>query len=973
MDLIGWEKLIAGLPWFSGEGSYPLPAYSEFMPSPRVGCSLSGEIDDSIFSPEEPYTWHISELEEEYELRPGLEHIAGQILHKLIKLGRGARVPHIAGHHGRNLEGNPYWPPELAARAGSLDHERFITFLPLALSKTQDDKGRVLWTLFGSSEQGPERAFWKSFYSAPGEEVPENEFLSFLSNLFFGAFGEKPQSREQLLALGFRILPSTGHERFPTWTECPLPSWTRPYIVHEQSDSWNAVRYLLTFRPFSALPAIVREGYLAGRLALLPFPGSLAFWGMPGYLHLQEQLPMAMQIPLLPLVVRHGAPGGIRVPQSGWLHESRRDRMNSKIQEDLLLNTYRRTHRWDRVHRHEDAIRMSTRIDKMTDVLFSASLDSLALYNKPMARNSQLWTEDFHLLLDGPKAGRKEIQKAAEVVLEGGLFQYRFHFPPMRVGLHEVYWHRPLNAYLSQKTGELEVLKGGPLGYFTAYPAEAPDLSRPVELWPRLRRRDVYLAALRQRNFVHDHYLHQTPLNILRLLHTHHPCGGRPLPRSFARQLLRIPREDSLGKWLNSVAEGAGDSAQALAVRPALGNILEPQEAIAFPEPVTYAATATRSFEEGFWRDILTLSHGRYKNKDNADPVEDPITRALLPHPRRDLGPLGDYLLRRHDEAIASTGMAGKAYCGDLPFRWQTDFPFGLFGGWKINQERPGRERNLLSVIPGRNRGEAVIMADHYDTAYMEDVYDKSRGGSGARLAAPGADDNHSATATLLQAAPIFLQLAKEGRLQRDIWLLHLTGEEFPSDCLGARHFCRSLIEKTLKLRTEAEDLVDLSSVQVKGVFLLDMIAHNRENGKNIFQISPGQGSGSLVLARLAHTANVIWNGRIKEWNNGLPRKGQGSGTRSKGPEIPPIALHPHVDGEVRTTDDPHSSLFNTDGQIFSDCGVPVVLFMENYDISRTGYHDSRDTMENIDLDYGSALAAIAIETVARAALAAKI
>jgi hypothetical protein len=41
---------------------------------------------------------------------------------------------------------------------------------------------------------------------------------------------------------------------------------------------------------------------------------------------------------------------------------------------------------------------------------------------------------------------------------------------------------------------------------------------------------------------------------------------------------------------------------------------------------------------------------------------------------------------------------------------------------------------------------------------------------------------------------------------------------------------------------------------------------------------------------------------------------------------------------------------------------------MENYDIDRHGYHDSHDTMENIDLDYGSALAAIAIETVARAA-----
>jgi hypothetical protein len=41
---------------------------------------------------------------------------------------------------------------------------------------------------------------------------------------------------------------------------------------------------------------------------------------------------------------------------------------------------------------------------------------------------------------------------------------------------------------------------------------------------------------------------------------------------------------------------------------------------------------------------------------------------------------------------------------------------------------------------------------------------------------------------------------------------------------------------------------------------------------------------------------------------------------------------------------------------------------MEYYDISRNGYHDSQDTMANIDLDYGAAIAAIAIETVARVA-----
>ena len=83
---------------------------------------------------------------------------------------------------------------------------------------------------------------------------------------------------------------------------------------------------------------------------------------------------------------------------------------------------------------------------------------------------------------------------------------------------------------------------------------------------------------------------------------------------------------------------------------------------------------------------------------------------------------------------------------------------------------------------------------------------------------------------------------------------------------------------------------------------------------------------------------------------------------------MPAAARHLQLNGEVRPPHDPRSSLFNTDGQIFSDAGIPVVLFMENYDINRVGYHDSHDNMLNIDLDYGAAVAAIAIESVAGAA-----
>jgi Peptidase family M28 len=147
------------------------------------------------------------------------------------------------------------------------------------------------------------------------------------------------------------------------------------------------------------------------------------------------------------------------------------------------------------------------------------------------------------------------------------------------------------------------------------------------------------------------------------------------------------------------------------------------------------------------------------------------------------------------------------------------------------------------------------------------------------------------------------------------------------------------------------------------------MVGHNRDNDIDVFQISPGKGRGSLGLACQAHLANIAWNVAAEQWNQEHERRGKGRSQRSPdGITAPQQAEYPRLRGEVRLVEDPHSSLYNTDAQIFSDCGIPAVLLMENYDVNRSGYHDTKDTMANIDLDYGSALAAIAIEAVARAA-----
>ena len=737
------------------------------------------------------------------------------------------------------------------------------------------------------------------------------------------------------------------------------------------------MKYLLTFRPFRDLPAAVRRNYLAGALHLLPFPGSLLFWGVASYARLGKHLRRAAQVPLLHFIERHEAFGKLRVPQSGWFEESGPAAPANEQKHGPVRDTYQRAYRQMRAHRFEDTL-IHAKEHRLAHTLFSTRSQDIDLYHKPMARNVQLWTHDYRPLLDGPSATPDDILRAAEIVAEGGVFGYRFVFPPMQVGRHELYWHRPLVAYYRSERKQPEALIDNALRWVyltTAYPAAAAlKFDKPLELWPRLLEREPQLANVELFQHLLEHPPRRTLVNIRKLLDAWERGGGQPLPRPFARQLLTLEKSDTLEGWLRGLPlqvkplhrERARKLVEYLRGCLASEHLTKKTATAA---SLTFHHTATRAFEEDYWNTIAYLSTGAYVNKNNADCILDKATQAAVAHDRRDLEGMGDYLLDYYARLVAANGMSDAVQFGELPFRWQTEYPFPWMGGWLANQEGEAYERNLLVKIPGRDRSRAVIMADHYDTAYMHDRYERAEGGTGARLSAQGADDNCSATAALMLGARAFLDLSKQGKLDCDVWLLHLTGEEYPAEGLGTCRMCQWLVEGTLALRTADGKQHDLSGVRIQGLYVLDMIAHNINNDRDVFQIAPGASPESLWLAQQAHLANQAWNDLAANLNRQPVRKRVGRGKRCRdGRTIPALARHLTLRGEVRPHYDPRSTLFNTDGQAFSDFGIPVVLFMENYDINRLGYHDMYDNMTMINLDYGAALAAITIESVARAA-----
>ena len=154
----------------------------------------------------------------------------------------------------------------------------------------------------------------------------------------------------------------------------------------------------------------------------------------------------------------------------------------------------------------------------------------------------------------------------------------------------------------------------------------------------------------------------------------------------------------------------------------------------------------------------------------------------------RELEQLGDHLHGRYRELTErEDGGPGRA---DGPRR-SAGRPIRLpvVPGWPKNQTGDARERNIVFVIPGRNRGEAVMMGDHYDTAYMEDVYEAAPTAMGCGRQR-GERTTTTPRAPRSFAADVLLPLAREGKLERDVWLVHLTGEEFPPTAWARGRWC---------------------------------------------------------------------------------------------------------------------------------------------------------------------------------------
>jgi hypothetical protein len=242
---------------------------------------------------------------------------------------------------------------------------------------------------------------------------------------------------------------------------------------------------------------------------------------------------------------------------------------------------------------------------------------------------------------------------------------------------------------------------------------------------------------------------------------------------------------------------------------------------------------------------------------------------------------------------------------------------------WQVGKKKI-KQVNLIVKIKGRlppGQNKPVVLADHYDKAMAEDIFDET----GQRVTNPGANDNGTAMAALRRGAHEYAEMVKKGwQPEHDIWLVHFTGEEYPASSLGARHFYSEMLKQKQ----------DLSAV-----IQMDMLGY-RTKGDRKFQICAGDTEASRRLAQ--HALGVAAT-EAKRWK-----------------PLTPAAWS-------RT-----SYITETDAAYADLAGFPVILLNEHINLRRRLnplYHQSKDLPQYVDIPLATAQSRLAIELGGRMAM----
>jgi len=244
-------------------------------------------------------------------------------------------------------------------------------------------------------------------------------------------------------------------------------------------------------------------------------------------------------------------------------------------------------------------------------------------------------------------------------------------------------------------------------------------------------------------------------------------------------------------------------------------------------------------------------------------------------------------------------------------------------GWWPIRVHRRLQGRNVLATLPAGGQGAPLVIAAHVDTV----------------KASPGADDNGSGVAVLLELATLLA-----GRAERPVLLAFLDMEE-------VGHFGGLALAKKLARSTGALGMVNLEMVgyysdepgsqqlrkgmrrllrgeqpvldnldgALRGDFLL--VIHRKSSAWLARHIRIGAGAGGLAVATLQDPRPEKWGRRLVTF------------------------LMPAT-----------SNLDRSDHVPFWKRGIPAVMLCDTANLRNANYHQPTDTADTLDYSRLAAL-----------------
>ncbi len=213
--------------------------------------------------------------------------------------------------------------------------------------------------------------------------------------------------------------------------------------------------------------------------------------------------------------------------------------------------------------------------------------------------------------------------------------------------------------------------------------------------------------------------------------------------------------------------------------------------------------------------------------------------------------------------------------------------------------------RNILAVKQpsgrvARDRRAPILIGAHYDTV----------------AGSPGADDNASALAVLLEVACAF----RRAGMARPVWLAAFCLEE--QGLLGSRAFVS-------QIRQAGQELA--------GAIILECVGYaSREPGSQ--RIPPGV---PIAVPTVGDFLGIIGNEASRSLAAAVERS-----ARQVLPRLPTVVLAVPAGGEMLP------DVRRSDHAAFWDEGYPAVMLTDTADFRNPHYHQPTDTIETLDPDF---------------------